>query len=321
MFFYKNRPHTGIEITPDHILAALVARTANSWVLNQCSKTRMLEQTLKPSFKTQNILNPEQFRKALEKVLQTCRPLKGDINVSLPNGVAKIVVREFEDLPRDKREKNERIRWSVSQSLDFPLDELRVSWNEMGTDSRGISVLLVAIACESVLSQYESEIKQVGLVSRILSPTGLNQFNFYSSAVPEKGKVAYLGLFEEFITLFVFDDGIPCFYKTIKKGFLSTSGVTTFDDVDIVLQYYMNESPDLTIEKIFIAPHYESHRFMKDNIDIRGTEFILLNETDCMEIGKNAGVNTNNGALALFAGAAGAAKSGALYRRQKVVCP
>jgi hypothetical protein len=321
MLFYKTRPHIGIEIAPAHILAALVSRSGKSWVLNQCANTRMPELTLKPSFKTENILNPDHFRSALEKVLQACQTLKGNVNVSLPNGVAKIVVRQFEDLPRDNREKNERIRWSVSKSLDFPLDDLRVSWNVMGTDSNGMTVIVAAMACDSVLSQYESEIRQVGIVPSILSPTGLNQFNFYSHAIPDKGRIAYLGLFEEFITVFIFDDGVPFFYKTIKKGFLSTNGVNTFDDLDVVLQYYMNEYPDLILEKIFIAPHRQSQYLMTENIAPDGIDFIFLNETDCMEIGKNAGVNTNNGALALFAGAAGVAKSGAVYGRQKGVCP
>ncbi len=321
MHFFKIRHHTGIEIAPDHIRAALVSKSGKSWVLNQCANTRMPEETLKPSFKTENILHPEHFRRALKKVLQVCRTPKGNINVSLPNGVAKIVVRQFEDLPRDNRERTERIRWSVSKSLDFPVDELRVSWDVMGTDGNGMTVLLVALACDSVLSQYESEIKQVGVVPRILSPTGLNQFNYYSSAIPDKGKIAYLGVFEEYITIFIFDDGVPSLYKTIKKGFLSMNGVDTFDDLDIVLQYYMHEYPDLTIEKIFVAPHRQSQHLLKDTMDTWGIEFAFLNETDCMEIGKNAGVNTNNGALALFTGAAGAAKTGTVYRQQKAVSP
>ena len=113
------------------------------------------------------------------------------------------------------------ISWDISTSLKFNAKELRIGWENMGKNSDNAHVLLIVLGMENIIAQYEEVFKNNGVNPVILAPAWLNQFNFYSTALPSKGIIAYLGLFDDFLNLFVFSDTVPVFYKIIKKGFIN----------------------------------------------------------------------------------------------------
>ena len=290
-FLMQERKYTGVEISQECIINAVLSNKKKCRLLKRCFLYPLPDDTVKPSFKRENILHPEHFRRALQKSLKKSRIKRGDIAVSLPNESVKILVRQFTDLPRDKAEKNEMVLWNAASTLGLSINDIKVAWQPMGTAADGNQTLLIALASKNVLAQYELEIKKAGFYPKVLSPAGIHQFNFFSSAVSEKGSVAYLGLFGNYVTIFIFIDSIPVFYKTIKKGLFSLDqnsfgSVDSFyfnddktsgegrptgvnhnlagpcdgkvdkriaRDIDLVFQYYHSTFPDISIEKICIA--------------------------------------------------------------------
>jgi len=256
-FFPIKRLKAGVEISSDKIISALIFKKGNVFSIQKLSDVKILPDTIKPSFKKENIINPEAFQDALKKTFYNINFKK--INVALPDSSVKVLIRKFAELPKDPREINEMVQWDISSSLHLSVEELRVSWHNMGKNPDNQHVFLVALGLEKVMFQYEEAFKKIDLLPVMLSPAGLTQFNFYSKSLPEKGNVAYLGLFDDFLNIFVFSNGIPVFYKMIKKGLLTgDDGASAINDVDLLIQYYNGENPDIGIEKFFVASHIKS---------------------------------------------------------------
>ncbi|MCD4721228.1 MAG: hypothetical protein K8S13_15415 [Desulfobacula sp.] len=260
-FFPISRLKTGIEISSDKIISALILEKGKKFSIKKLSDIKIPPGTIKPSFKKENIINAEALHDCLKKACYDMNLKK--ISVALPDSSVKVLIKKFTQLPEDPQEINEMVLWNFSSSLDLPVKQLRVSWENMGKSPDNHHIFLIVLGLEKVMVQYENAFKKIGISPVMLAPSGLNQFNFYCESLPEKGNVAYLGLFDDFLNIFVFSNGIPIFYKMIKKGLLGNDGASAINNVDFLIQYYNSENPDLDIEKFFIASHIKSDMLME----------------------------------------------------------
>ena len=260
-FFPVSRLKAGVEISSDKITSALILKKGKNFSIKKLSDVKIPPGIINPSFKKENIMNAEVFQDALKK---TCYDMDvKKISVALPDSSVKVLIRKFKELPKDPQEINEMVLWNFSSSLKLPVEQLRISWENMGRNSDNHHIFLIVLGLEKVMIQYENAFKKIGISPVMLAPAGLNQFNFYCENLPEKGNIAYLGLFDDFLNIFVFSNGIPVFYKMIKKGFSGNDSASAINNVDLLIQYYNSENPDLEIEKFFIASHIKSDMLME----------------------------------------------------------
>ena len=306
-FFPSKRLQAGIEISANQLKSAVVFKKGNIFSVNHLSAIKIPPETVKPSFKTENIIDEAVFNNNLEKI---CKDLNTKrVSLALPDSSVKVLIRKFKELPKDPREIHDMLSWSISTALHLSADELRISWENKGKIADVGHVFLIALGLETVIAQYEAAMKRVGIVPAALAPAGLNQFNFYAKALSEEGKVAYLGLFDDFVNIFVFCDGAPVFYKTIKKGVLNENGASAINDMDVLIQFYNSENPDLEIEKFYIASHIKSEEMIKQVLpDVNPLGFVLMDENDLIEIDKKLEVLPENGSLSFYTTALGAAQ-------------
>ncbi len=292
----------------DNIKSAVIFKKRNKFSITQLSDIKMPVQTLKPSFKQENIINLESFHDCLEK---TCREIKmKKIGVALPDSCVKVLVKTYKVLPKDISKIDEMVSWDISSSLKLSASELRIGWQKMGKNSENLHVLLIVLGMEKIIAQYEQVFKAVGVLPLMLTPAGLNQFNFYSSILPLKGTVAYLGLFDDFLNLFVFSDNVPRFYKMIKKGLLSNDETSAVNDVDLLIQYYNSENPDIEIEHFFIASNTKSQIQIKYILqDINSAEFTIIDEKQLISFNKSFKLDHNYNPLPFYTSVIGAAQN------------
>jgi len=307
-FFPMKRLLAGVELASDNIKSALIFKNGNNFSIKQLIDVKMPQQTLKPSFKKENIINLEFFHDCLQK---SCREIKvKNIGVSLPDSCVKVLVKTYKELPKETSKIHEMISWDISTSLKFAAKELRIGWENMGKNSDNAHVLLIVLGMKNIISQYEEVFKNNGVNPVILAPAGLNQFNFYSSLLPSKGTIAYLGLFDDFLNLFVFSDTVPVFYKIIKKGFINDDDTSAVNDVDLLIQYYNSENPDLEIENFFIASNTKSEIQIKYILqDINSVEFTIIDEKQLISFDKSFKHNHNYNPLPFYTSVIGAAQS------------
>lgn len=307
-FFPSNSLKTGIEISQGNIKSALLLKKKEGIFIRTLSLVNIPEETLKPSFKMENIIDEKAFHSCLKKCRKEIEFKKA--GVALPDASIKVLIKEFNDLPKGAREINELILWTVSSSLHLDVDQIRVSWKSMGRNLENKHVFLIALGMDDVLAQYEKAFKRAGITAEVLAPAGLNQFDFYSAILPQKGRIAYLGLFNDFLNIFVFDGGIPIFYKLIKKGFLNKKHSSAIEDIDLLIQYFFTENPDFEIERFYIASHMKSVVQVQLILqDMGQAEFTLMDEEQFIDFETSSTANAGPMPLPFYSGAFGAAMS------------
>ena len=306
-FFPVKRLLAGVELASDNIKTAMIFKKGNDFSITQLSDVEMPPHTLKPSFKRENIINMEFFHDSLKK---TCREINvKNVGVALPDSCVKVLVKTYKELPKEISKIDEMILWDISTSLKFTANELRIGWENMGKNSDSDHVLLVVLGMENIIVQYEEVFKNIGISPVILAPAGLNQFNFYSSLLPSKGTIAYLGLFDNFLNLFVFSDSVPLFYKMIKKGYLNDDDTSAVNDVDLLIQYYNSENPDLEIENFFIASNTKSEIQIKYILqDINAAGFTIIDEKELISFDKSFKLKHNYNLLPFYTSVIGTAQ-------------
>ncbi len=307
-FFPIKKLLAGVELAPDNIKSALIMKRGKNYSIKQLSDVKIPSQTLKPSFKKENIINMDFFHECLKKICKEIKVKK--IGVALPDSCVKVLVRTFKDLPKEKSKIAEMVLWDISSSLKLPADELRISWHNMGKNSDNAHVFLVVLALNNIIAQYEQVFKKLGISPAMLAPAGLNQYNFYSRILPSKGNIAYLGMFDDYLNLFVFNDNIPLFYKMIRKGLLNDNESSAINDVDLLLQYYNSENPDLEIEKFFIASNTKSQIQIEYILqDINPAEFTIIDEKQLISFDKSFKLKHNYNPLPFYTSVIGAAQA------------
>jgi len=307
-FFPITKLLAGVELASNNIKSAVILQKGKNFFIKQLSDVKIPSHTLKPSFKKENIINMDFFHDCLKKI---CKEIKvKNFGVALPDSCVKVLVRTFKELPKEKSKIDEMILWDISSSLKLPADELRISWHNMGKNSDNTHVFLVVLALNNIIAQYEQVFKKIGVSPVILAPAGLNQYNFYSSLLPPKGNIAYLGMFDDYLNLFVFSDNIPLFYKMIRKGLLNDDESSAINDVDLLLQYYSSENPDLEIEKFFIASNTKSQIQIEYILqDINSADFTIIDEKQLISFDKSFKLKHNYNPLPFYTSVIGAAQA------------
>jgi hypothetical protein len=275
---FKEKICAGIEMSEDRIRAVAVVGKADGVSIQHLETVKIPTKTLTPAFKHQNVQDVETLLACLKKACPRTR--SGKIHVALPDACVKVLIQRITDLPKDSRDIGRMLVWRIAATYGVPESEIRVSWENWGKDSDNRHVFLVAVGMETVLSQYEAVFKAGGIRPVLLAPAGLARFNFYAPTLPETGIMAYLGLFDEVITLIVFSNGLPLFYRVAHKGMLRKDGSSAINDVDLLIQFYNSEFPEDEIEKFFIASYIKSEGLMEQVFEnVRNIDFIILDET------------------------------------------
>ncbi len=299
----------GIEISSDTLRSALVYEKRKKFTIKHLSDLTIPTDVIKPSFKKENILDETTF---LDLFKKNCDGLKiKKLNIALPDAAVRIIIRKFKELPTKTLEINDMISWSISKSLNVSIDDIRISWNDMGIDKDDNHVFMIVLGLKSIIEQYEKIFKKAGVHTNMLAPAAINQFNFYSSLIPEKQNVAFLALFNEYINIFVFENRTPIFYKTIKKGLLGEITDSAINNVDLLIQYIKIEKPDFALDHLYIASPIKS-RYQIEQIfnGLDPVEFTIIDEKGVIPFDKNIKMQTDINPLPYYTSALGTALKG-----------
>lgn len=275
---FSGKNCVGIELSQDRIRAAVVMGKAEGVFIQHLETVKIPDKTLIPAFKHLNVKNVDALSACLKKACPRIR--SGKIYVALPDACVKVLIQRITDLPEDFRDIGRMLAWRIASTYGIAERELRVSWENRGQDSNNQHVFLVAVGMEPVMVQYEAVFKATGMRPVMMTPAGLARFNFYAPTLPETGIMAYLGLFDEAITLFVAANGLPLFYRVAHRGTLRQDGGSAINETDLLIQYFNSEFPENEIEKFFIASYIKSENMMEQVFEnVRNIDFIILDET------------------------------------------
>ena len=250
MFLGQPKEKLGVEISATHLRLALFSQKEGKPYCIDQHEVSLPENLIKPGFNRINILDSDRLQTVLRdgKKKMDIRGCK--VGVAIPPESTKYIVKSFPTLPEGDLEIAEMIRWSLGRSLKFDPASLEIRWAVFPKHEGGSTVLLIGLMSKSVVEEYRGLFERVGWVSDPLISSDIAFFNFYSHAISDDGVIAWLGIFQDTLSLLVLSRGVPQFYKNLKKRLISKSDL---DNIDMLLQYYMEEHPDLTIDRYYLS--------------------------------------------------------------------
>ncbi len=265
----SNKILTGLDITGTSVKVAQIEKLKNGWKLLRCGSIPIPENTIKLSYKSKNIINIELFHQTIRESMELFAGGVSIAGLSIPNEIVKSSIHKYEELPKPKAEIKKMVEWGVGKLLPFPVENMKISYHIIGKNQAGESVLFVTIGIQDVINEYELSLKKLKIDAKIIRPSGVSQLNFYINELaqfyinkpPKTACVAYIGLFDNFFTLFVFEDAQLIYYYGVKKGF---SDIHFFQNIDMAMLHYLNKNPDKQIEKVFIGSQVGYHQELED---------------------------------------------------------
>lgn len=299
----------GIDISSEKIRGGLVVTKSGQKTIKKLTGVNIPAGTLAPGFKKDNILDETGFQTYLKQVCW--KVPAGTLHVALPDACIKLGIQTYKELPSDHDEIDKLLVWQTAAAFNLPAGQLRVVWRHLGKSVENTHVFLVAMAMEAVIARYETVFSTAGIHPASLVPAGLARFNFYAPPLPRTGCAAFLALFDEFIQLFVFFQGLPLFYRMISKGMLDPESTSAINDVDLLLQYYAGEFPGHPIDKLYVVSQITDRPTMPrilQNLDI--AEFTILDETRLIHWDDSLNISADRHPLTRYSAVLGAAVTG-----------
>lgn len=285
--------------------AVRIGFSPEGWRLFQCKSIELPDDVIRFSYRNQNIIKKDLFIDAVKQALEIEDGREILTGVGLPNEIIKMSIQEFPELPKARPEIERMVAWTIERSLHFPAHSTKVSYHPVGWKN-GVERMLVTAGISSVIREYELVLRENHICPEVIRPVGITQFNFYAEKIPDQGVVAYLGLFENYFTFFVFIEGQLSFYQGIKKGHSSKHYL---DDIDMCFEFYANQNPDQEIERLYIGGCQENREKMQDVFASFGNmDVTVLDEFSLIGKEKAVGMDKRE-ALAYYAAAIGAAQS------------
>lgn len=298
---------TGIEIDESLINVAQIKRERDTWRLLRYDSVPLPENTLKVSYKKENIIDSDIFSETIKTSLESINGRISTVGLSVPNKIAKISILKFEDLPKDDEDIQRMITWQIQKTLRSPENNEKISYHKLDKDQDGKHRLFVTIGYQDVLKQYELLLRKIKIKAKTIRPAGINQFNFFINGMSHTGAVTYVGIYSNYFFFFVFEDDCLQFCRGVKKGY---SDKDFFAEVDRTFQHYLNLNPDKEIEKIYIGSNVASyHELKKKFVDLTGSSVSVLDESQMILTNFDFDIPEERQKLSSFVSAIGAAQS------------
>lgn len=257
MRFGLNKISHGMEISVNAISMVRVAREKSGWRLLKGATLQLPPETLSLSYHHNNITDMQTFTEVVQSALDSVGGKVGRIGISIPNEIVKVSIQKFDALPASEKMTEKMIAWNTEKTLHFAADTTRISYQRLNAENQ----LFVTIAVRDTIREYETALRTMKLEPEVVRPAGINQYNYYNDVLPGSGIIAFLGLYENYFTFFVFEEGALTFYHGVKRGF---SDLHFFQDVDMTMQHYLNINPDKEIESLFVGSQVAFHRELEE---------------------------------------------------------
>lgn len=335
---------TGLYIDRESIKIAQIIREKATWRLLQCQSIPLPDMTLKLSYKAKNIISSQQFTETVNSIFKTadnrvcyCEKtpeiynkleklidsgyisylykkiikMTGSdifhIGLSVPNEIVKLQIQDFSALPKSQHDTKKMVAWKTEKSLLLSAKKTIISHDIIGENFQGNKRLLVSVGMKDVILDLEKNLMKLKIFSKIIRPACINQLNFYIQALPAKGTIAFIGLFEYFFAFFIFENAQLAFYQGVKKGF---SDLHFFQDVDIIMSHYQRENTNKKIDQLYIASHVGYHKELKEVFqNISSIDVVVMDENNFIKTDKNFFAQNSKDHLSHYVAAIGAAQS------------
>jgi type IV pilus assembly protein PilM len=299
----------GLEISSVGVNCALMDGSATSSRVERVAQSTFLPQTLQPSLREQNILDPEAFVAVLKSAYNKLQCKTNRVAVSLPDAVSRIMLLDLEGRFKSRSEAMDLIRWKLKKSIPLDTSDTHLDYQQLAVRENGDLALLVAIVSRQVISQYEELIIDAGLSPARIDCNTFSLCRLFDRRLSLQDNCILLSFYGSTLSIVAFAQGIPEFVRSKDlTGTLATDS-RVYMEINSSLLVYKERFPERLVESIFcVASQDISESFLEMVAEAIGIVPVLL-ETKGAVIPGNSAPGNQEG-LFPYSAAIGAALRG-----------
>jgi Tfp pilus assembly PilM family ATPase len=306
MKFQFTKPYTGLDIDSSSLRMVQIVKEKRGWRLIRRHTVQLPPETLECSYKDENIVAPHAFLESLQEALSAMSGRVESIGVSLPIESLKLTTYKFEGLHEKTGKIRELIAWKEKETLPYPVEKAKISFHSFSHRAMEETIYLTAIGYSDIIRDYEQNIKQLKLNPRVIRPAVINQINFYMNNFDSAGVVAFLGLFKQHFSFFVFQDDQLIFYRGKRRP---VSYIHFIQEIDMTIELFQREYPGKTIERLTLGKQMAMVNSLDTEFDNYPEMEISIIDEDGIITLDDAAQDNDEPAVGPYASAIGAAQS------------
>jgi Tfp pilus assembly PilM family ATPase len=255
------KPHLGIEITGKSVRVAVVSGRGDNFSALFATDADLPAGIVSESYALPNIEDVNHLNAVLRECLANAPSGIRRAALSLPDGVFRVQMLEFDELPGKAEDRERLIRWRLEKGAAFDIAETVLRYQVLGRQDKGFTVLS-CVAKRAVIAQYESLLIGLGLDPWAVGPSSFHALNFYFSYLTKKSAVSALAhLYEHsFATIIVETSGAKFYrYKDVKRGNAEDIRSRFMREIDDSLHFYahMDRVQQSEVQDLYLTG--ESH--------------------------------------------------------------
>lgn len=187
-------PSVLFELQPDFLLGARLTGKTNGGGRGQVGRLALqpLEPgTLQASPSGPAILNESVLGSALEQVGAAVGNGQSRVGILVPDGTVRVGVFPFETLPSKRREAATLVGWKMRDSLPFPPEEARITYQSAPPSAGSLEIMALA-ARASVLAEFEELLEGLNRSSAMILPATVALLPLIPAEVPGEEEAGQL---------------------------------------------------------------------------------------------------------------------------------
>ncbi|HZX34955.1 MAG TPA: hypothetical protein VFF54_00485 [Thermodesulfobacteriota bacterium] len=235
-------PGAGLAFLEDSIVMAFAEKTDKGILLAGCAGAPA------PAYSPYGTLPAAGFKNALAEILSGSLPRVKDVAISIPDIAVKAVVLEFTELPDNRQEAEEVIKWKAAKGFSARPEDCILGYQTMAA-SKGKKVF-AAIADRKIIEGYEDAVSEAGLGVSVVGIHSLNALNLLSEALSDEtgGSFFAVTASKSFFSVMAVRDGATDFYRCKETG----EGVDATQQIEATFASYKGKNPDANMDKAYI---------------------------------------------------------------------
>lgn len=257
--FFQRIPRIGLELTQTAVrLAVVLADRGHAFFGMQSAD-------LPPG------VMPEEYssacigdNNALAEAVWTCMDSLGvrtpaRISIGLPDGLFRIQILDFDEMPSRRTEQEQLIRWRIEKQSAFDISDALLRFQVMRRLEKGFTVIACAVK-RALIEQCETVVRSLGAEPWEIAPSSFHTSNLYASYAGARFSVYALSIVSRSsLATIVIDQGMPAFYryKELKRLGGQDFGSRLIREIDDSIHFYTHcdrsQSHIPNIDRLFLA--------------------------------------------------------------------
>ena len=127
MISFRGKKNRGIDVSEDGLRWVELDSKDGDAAISGSAFEPMPTGTVEPNFAKENIKDREAFKKHLLKLIPEGKR-RGDIALSLPDQLVRIVIVDFDELPQIRKEAEKLILWRIKKMLPISTEETHIDY-------------------------------------------------------------------------------------------------------------------------------------------------------------------------------------------------